>query len=246
MKYSLGTLAVCLLVGVASAEVIDIGPFGANAYDIGGEEGSDLYAQAFIAPEENVFMLGGMYIVSHSGGADPPPIRVDLWGTDTEGDPDEDNILLTGEVHQEPLFELTMITVEGPLALVAGEQYFLVLNASWDQDHTGGYASSWSNPDDVYPGGWATWSNDIAETWSNPAGTEWRWDFAFYVETAAGCTGDVDGDGDTDLSDLAELLAAYGTSSGDPDYNADADFDEDGEIDLSDLAFLLSDYGCGT
>ena len=58
------------------------------------------------------------------------------------------------------------------------------------------------------------------------------------------CPGDVDGDGDTDLSDLAALLAAYNTSAGDPAYNPAADFDSDGDIDLSDLAFLLSDYGC--
>ncbi len=60
------------------------------------------------------------------------------------------------------------------------------------------------------------------------------------------CSGDIDGDGDTDLSDLAELLAAYGTSVGDPNYNPDADFDSDGTVDLADLAVLLADYGCGT
>ncbi|MFQ5805572.1 MAG: hypothetical protein ACE5I3_03870 [Phycisphaerae bacterium] len=60
----------------------------------------------------------------------------------------------------------------------------------------------------------------------------------------AACPGDVDGDGDTDLSDLAALLAAYGTSIGDPNYNPNADFDQDGDVDLSDLASLLSDYGC--
>ena len=60
------------------------------------------------------------------------------------------------------------------------------------------------------------------------------------------CPGDVDGDGDTDLSDLGALLAAYGTSVGHPRYNPNADFDNDGDIDLSDLATLLADYGCGT
>ncbi len=59
------------------------------------------------------------------------------------------------------------------------------------------------------------------------------------------CAGDLDGDGDTDLSDLAALLSAYGSFEGDPDYNPAADFDEDGDVDLSDLAALLADYGCG-
>lgn len=58
------------------------------------------------------------------------------------------------------------------------------------------------------------------------------------------CETDVNHDGGTDLSDLAELLAAYGTVSGDPGYNPGTDFDQDGDVDLSDLAFLLAGYGC--
>jgi hypothetical protein len=57
--------------------------------------------------------------------------------------------------------------------------------------------------------------------------------------------GDVDGDGDVDLNDLAELLAAYGACEGDANYNPDADLDGSGCIDLSDLATLLSNYGYG-
>jgi len=60
------------------------------------------------------------------------------------------------------------------------------------------------------------------------------------------CPGDVDGDNDTDLSDLGALLAAYGTSPGDPRWNPNADFDGDDIVGLSDLAHLLADYGCGT
>ena len=58
------------------------------------------------------------------------------------------------------------------------------------------------------------------------------------------CAGDVDGDGDTDLGDLADLLAAYGASEGDPEYNSGADFDASGVVDLTDLGYLLADYGC--
>lgn len=58
------------------------------------------------------------------------------------------------------------------------------------------------------------------------------------------CIGDIDGDGDTDLADLATLLACYGSCDGDPEYNPAADFDGNDCIDLSDLAMLLSDYGC--
>ena len=60
---------------------------------------------------------------------------------------------------------------------------------------------------------------------------------------APDCPGDLDGDGDVDLADLATLLAAYGTCAGDPGYNPDADLDADGDVDLADLAALLGVYG---
>ncbi len=55
--------------------------------------------------------------------------------------------------------------------------------------------------------------------------------------------GDVNGDCVVDLSDLAALLATFGTSAGDAGYNAAADFDGSGAIDLSDLASLLASFG---
>ena len=58
--------------------------------------------------------------------------------------------------------------------------------------------------------------------------------------------GDVDGDGDVDLGDLAALLATYGLCDGDPGYNDAADFIDDDCIDLADLAALLANYGYGT
>ncbi|MFQ5806522.1 MAG: PQQ-binding-like beta-propeller repeat protein [Phycisphaerae bacterium] len=57
------------------------------------------------------------------------------------------------------------------------------------------------------------------------------------------CLADLDGDGTVGLSDLATLLAAYGTSRGDADFNSDADLNRDGTVDLSDLAGVLAVYG---
>ncbi len=55
------------------------------------------------------------------------------------------------------------------------------------------------------------------------------------------CPGDLDGDFDVDLADLAQLLSNYGTTSGaEPE---DGDLDGDGDVDLADLAALLAVYG---
>ena len=52
---------------------------------------------------------------------------------------------------------------------------------------------------------------------------------------------DLDGDGDVDLADLAQLLAHYGVTSGAS--FEDGDIDGDGDVDLADLAALLAEYG---
>jgi hypothetical protein len=59
--------------------------------------------------------------------------------------------------------------------------------------------------------------------------------------TVEECPGDLDGDNDVDLADLAQLLGNYGTTSG--AVYEDGDLDGDGDVDLADLAALLGVYG---
>ncbi len=86
---------------------------------------------------------------------------------------------------------------------------------------------------------------------SSAAGTD---PFTFQVHSAAGssnvatvtlayweCIGDLDGNGQVNLSDLAQLLGNYGITSG-AAYE-DGDLDGDGDVDLADLAELLGRYG---
>lgn len=55
------------------------------------------------------------------------------------------------------------------------------------------------------------------------------------------CTGDLNGDGNIGLSDLASLLANFGTPSG-AAYE-DGDLDGDGAVNLTDLSMLLTVFG---
>ena len=55
------------------------------------------------------------------------------------------------------------------------------------------------------------------------------------------CEGDLDGDGEIGLPDLAQLLGSYGMPSG-VTYEM-GDLDQDGDANLADLAAMLGTYG---
>ena len=57
------------------------------------------------------------------------------------------------------------------------------------------------------------------------------------------CLGDITWDGVVDTSDIARLLAAFGSGWGDADFNPRADFTRDGVVDTADLARLLGNFG---
>lgn len=55
--------------------------------------------------------------------------------------------------------------------------------------------------------------------------------------------GDANGDCTVNVSDLGSLLAAFGTSAGQPGYDATVDFNNSGTVDISDLGLLLAAFG---
>jgi parallel beta-helix repeat protein len=55
--------------------------------------------------------------------------------------------------------------------------------------------------------------------------------------------GDVNGDGIVDAFDIFYLSEAYGSMSGDPEWNPDRDFNDDGMVDVLDLFALSKNYG---
>ena len=100
-------------------------------------------------------------------------------------------------------------------------------------DYTQGEALQWAMRQMYVYGLWGDVKYETFEwgaLWGNPD-----------LGMAGLCPGDLDGDGEVDLSDLATLLANYGATSG-AAYNQ-GDLDGDGDVDLADLAALLAVYG---
>lgn len=55
--------------------------------------------------------------------------------------------------------------------------------------------------------------------------------------------GDVDGDNEVGIGDLAILSGAFGSVVGDPNFDADADLDGDDEVGIGDYAILSGNFG---
>ena len=89
-----------------------------------------------------------------------------------------------------------------------------------------------SNPSALYVGGEFTTAGGFA------SGHIAKWGCLGF---APPCPGDLNGDGEVELHDLAELIGNYGIMSG-ATYEQ-GDLDGDGDIDLHDLADLLGLYG---
>ena len=55
--------------------------------------------------------------------------------------------------------------------------------------------------------------------------------------------GDVNGDMHVDVMDLLRLVDAFGSLTGDPNYDPHTDFNSDGAVDVVDLLDLVYNFG---
>ena len=110
---------------------------------------------------------------------------------------------------------------------------FDVCSNTWDDGypHGGNYWSDYTGSDNNNDG--------IGDTpYTVPDGS--NQDHYPLMYQWSGVSGDLDGDSDVDLADLAQLLAHYGDTAA--TYWM-GDLDGDGDVDLADLAALLANYG---
>jgi MYXO-CTERM domain-containing protein len=154
-----------LLAASASATVIDNGQFGANIGSVGGMFGSDIYAQSFTCPSDNLLTEFGMWLQGGGQGT-APAVRIDLWADDGTNHPDENNVIVAGTTWQGDLPELTRIDTFTSTALTPGQRYWVVINGMIDQNSQGTYNSSWDVFADTIPGERMDWSNDLGSSWS--------------------------------------------------------------------------------
>ena len=85
---------------------------------------------------------------------------------------------------------------------------------------------------------------DRTKLWKLVAGWLYEIDYQAYEGYFSNkIIGDVNGDRTVNALDLFDLGKAYGSSSGQPAYDARADFDRDGDVDNDDLVSLAENYG---
>ena len=237
------TLTLALLAPGAPGDVIYEtegpfgGPFGLWGFDVFIDQSVGL---RFTPDADYTLDRISLWFMNNDGSGGHPPVTVTLRDDNNSG-----GVSVPGDVIYEtwgfdvsavgwdPMLE-ALDSVDLP-RLHAGVNYWIV-------------AESDSPP--FVDGVWNIAAHGLGFTASTSAGSGGEWQpggmgagVCAIVEgtPAEDLPGDLDGDCDVDLADLAILLAHYGTTSGaDPE---DGDLDGDGDVDLGDLAVLLANYG---
>lgn len=206
------------------------------------------HAQTFVV--ENTGVIRSIDVrVGRGGFVNSGPLVVDVRTTTPGGAPSDNGpgvVLASGEipssaiVNSFPNYEWLSITgLDVPV--VAGQRLAIVL-----ENNSGGYYGWGCRINGEYaPGG----MHRRAVGDSLPTGDLWEFtngfDAAFrvFVEVAAPCPGDADGDNQVNFNDLNILLGIFNTTGA----GLAADFDSDGDVDFADLNTLLGVFNgtCG-
>jgi hypothetical protein len=142
---------------------------------------------------------------------------------------------LRDEMGMDPLFDALACDTWWKVSIVADGETYTVMSVA---DPLSDCFSSWGEPCPG-EGGDNYCSRPERVTYYGYEGVMLD-DISLHV-VGAECPGDLDGDGDVDLADLAQLLGSYGMTNG-ATYE-DGDLDGDGDVDLADLAEMLGHYG---
>jgi hypothetical protein len=209
--------------------------------DLDGDGVDEIIAGAW---ERNEGYVGGLGHVMVFSGADGDLIY-DLPGLDFPG-MHGDNVLAVGDLDGDSVPDFAGTSLELGLAGPGLPGRVIVYSGATGQiirEYVG------AEPDDNFGA-----SIDAADI-NGDGGTDFAIGAPWHVATTPYppgkayvfmgaeplCPGDLDGDDDVDLNDLAQLLANYGMPGG-ANYE-DGDLDGDHDVDLADLAALLAVYG---
>ncbi len=177
----------------------------------------DLDNDNFLLPSDGTLVAGGQLVVTGDyGAAESAEVRIRLGGTAST---EYDRLTIQGAARLAGTLDVRLAPGFVP---ALGDRFFPLAWASRT-----GYFSPIRLPA-LAPG--LMWNVSYGSTQLRLA-----------VVSAPACPGDLDGDDDVDISDLAVLLSNFGTPGGaNP---SDGDLDGDTDVDLSDLAVLLGRFG---
>lgn len=209
----------------------------------------------FVLPTWNAVAYRNVHFTYPSPGPIRPGLRWELWtepvedfnvpnitggyvvgGMELYADPDGQNLL--GEYRFQHEYDFMQDPEQHEVLLESVQEFYYVGYPRFG--HSYGILdndSLWEFEDwiDVIP-----WIEPIEP--NVPLSYYLNWDGLLpYPRGDDVCQGDLDDNGVINLTDLAQLLANYGVTSG--AVYEDGDLDHDGDVDLIDLAGLLSRYG---
>jgi hypothetical protein len=98
-----------------------------------------------------------------------------------------------------------------------------------------------SNYDDLWPSAIQTYDTKIWVTWTSDKADQPDGNWDIYMKTSL--VGDVNGDGVTNVLDLARLGLSFGYFSFEQEYDVDSDLNTDGVVDMRDICLIVKYYG---